>query len=102
MAWAAIVSLPWTAWHLAMLDHSGPLYHFTSLTHTQANLRLWEFEKKPFLEAPDPLQPSGSVTAMASWRRKSLLKVKVQDSSRRVAPASQGEAASLDSQTGLW
>lgn len=87
MARAAIVSLPWTAWHLAMLDHSGPLYHFTSLTHTQANLHLWKFEKKPFLEAPDPLQPSGSVTAVASWRRKSLFKVKVQDCSRGVAPA---------------
>lgn len=92
----ATAGLPGAAWHLATLDH------FSALTHTQAHFHLWENGKKLFLAAPDPFQPVSSILWWQAWKRKSLLKVKVQGSSRGVAPASQGEAGSLDSPAGLW
>lgn len=62
----ATAGLPWAAWHLATL------VHFTSLTHTQASLHLWENEEKLFLAAPNPLQPPGSVIVVANLQKKEL------------------------------
>lgn len=62
----ATAGLSWAAWHLASPDH------FTSLTHTRANVHLWENKKKLFLAAPDSLQPPGSITAVADMERKEL------------------------------
>lgn len=56
----AAAGLPWAAWHLATPDH------VTSFTHIQADLHLWENEKKLFLTAPDPCQPPGSITGVAN------------------------------------
>lgn len=92
----AIVGPLWAAWHLAMPDH------FTSLTHTQANLTSLVKWKETL-----PCRPGSAPTCRVSITvlatpEKSLLKVKVQGGSRGVAPASQGGAGPLGSQAGLW